>query len=320
MPKAVVILNCLHIRKTTAMLDYQSLCKDKRLYRSVLGIDQTEFQKLIPEFSKNLQLVRETRVINNPNRKRGIGGGCKPTLFAKPSKLLFYVLFFVRVYPTFDIAKLLFALDRSQLHYWYELGLEALELTSKVKIKLPSEKSNTLNKVFKKIPELIDHIADATEQPINRPKYNQEKYYSGKKKRHTIKRQVIISTSRRLLGISNTVEGKKHDRRLAKETKYLHHSPKNSTVITDLGYLGLKEDHPIDIRQITPVKKKKKRELSQTQKEYNKAISSIRVRVEHVICHLKYFKMFSDKLRYRKRSYDNRVANIVGGLYNLRFE
>ncbi len=30
-------------------------------------------------------------------------------------------------------------------------------------------------------------ILDATEQPIQRPKKGQKKYYSGKKKRHTVK-------------------------------------------------------------------------------------------------------------------------------------
>ena len=63
-------------------------------------------------------------------------------------------------------------------------------------------------------------------------------------------------------------------------------------------------------------KKPKGGKLQATQKEFNKNLSSIRVRVEHVICHLKFNKIFSDKVRYRKMSPDQ-ISNIVGGLYNF---
>ncbi|MDR2528645.1 MAG: transposase family protein, partial [Synergistaceae bacterium] len=38
---------------------------------------------------------------------------------------------------------------------------------------------------------------DVTESPIERPKRNQRKYYSGKKKRHTLKTQIIINAKTR---------------------------------------------------------------------------------------------------------------------------
>ena len=37
------------------------------------------------------------------------------------------------------------------------------------------------------------YIIDVTEYTIQRPKYNQKKYYSGKKKKHTIKTQLLIN-------------------------------------------------------------------------------------------------------------------------------
>jgi hypothetical protein len=41
--------------------------------------------------------------------------------------------------------------------------------------------------------EISYYLIDATEQEINRPKKGQKKYYSGKKKKHTIKNQIIIN-------------------------------------------------------------------------------------------------------------------------------
>ena len=141
-----------------------------------------QFDDLLPGFTKNLEIVKL-----RADRLRAIGGGAKPKRFEDSSKLLLYTLFFVRIYPTYDLAQCLFELDKSRLHYWFHLGLKALELTVKVNVPLPVVKCRTLEEMFLKIPELKEHILDATEQRTNRPKYNQKDWYSGKKKCHTKK-------------------------------------------------------------------------------------------------------------------------------------
>ena len=58
------------------------------------------------------------------------------------------------------------------------------------------------------------------ERPIQRPKNpeRQRQFYSGKKKRHSIKNNLIIERrTRKIKGLSTTCEGKKHDKRLADE-------------------------------------------------------------------------------------------------------
>ena len=52
------------------------------------------------------------------------------------------------------------------------------------------------------------------ERPIQRPKNpeRQRQFYSGKKKRHSIKNNLIIDRhTRKIKGLSTTCEGKKHD-------------------------------------------------------------------------------------------------------------
>ena len=46
-------------------------------------------------------------------------------------------------------------------------------------------------------PETL--IIDVTEQPIERPVKGQKQYYSGKKKQHTIKVQILASSIRKIL-------------------------------------------------------------------------------------------------------------------------
>lgn len=161
------------------------------------------------------------------------------------------------------------------------------------------------------------HLTDATEQPINRPKYNQQFFYSGKKRRHTIKRQVLVTPAKKLIGISFAVEGKRHDKQLERDTKYLAHAPPKSRRLVDTAYKDETTDDLWDITTITPYKKHNGGDLTEGQKIFNTNLSSVRVRVEHVIGHLKFNKIFSDKVRYRKMD-PNQISNIVGGLYNFK--
>lgn len=77
-------------------------------------------------------------------------------------------------------------------------------------------------------------IIDTTETPIERPK----KTYSGKKKRHTLKTQIIYHPhSRQILG-GYIARGCIHDINLARKTiKDLYYY---RYVLADLGYYGLK--------------------------------------------------------------------------------
>ena len=66
----------------------------------------------------------------------------------------------------------------------------------------------------------LEFIIDGVERPIQRPKNPewQRQFYSGKKKRHSIKNNLIIERrTRKIKGLSTTCEGKKHDKRLADE-------------------------------------------------------------------------------------------------------
>jgi hypothetical protein len=62
-------------------------------------------------------------------------------------------------------------------------------------------------------------ILDATEQPVQRPKRGQKKYYSGKKRKHTLKTRCFVGLDGMIYAVSNTCHGKIHDFRIYKEQK-----------------------------------------------------------------------------------------------------
>ncbi len=57
----------------------------------------------------------------------------------------------------------------------------------------------------------IERLMDATEKPIERPKRGQRPYYSGKKKRHTLKTEIRTTLDGEIVHVSKTKLGAVHD-------------------------------------------------------------------------------------------------------------
>jgi hypothetical protein len=80
---------------------------------------------------------------------------------------------------------------------------------------------------------------DGTDRRINRPldEQKQREKYSGKKKTHTDKNLLLVNeNTRRVVYLSETVEGKKHDKKLAEESRLSY--PRNAILTKDTGFQG----------------------------------------------------------------------------------
>lgn len=60
-------------------------------------------------------------------------------------------------------------------------------------------------------------IIDCTEQPVQRPKNEQKQWYSGKKKHHSIKTEVIVTHKGRIVCVSDPAPGSVHDITIRKQ-------------------------------------------------------------------------------------------------------
>jgi IS5 family transposase len=84
-------------------------------------------------------------------------------------------------------------------------------------------------------------------------------------------------------------------------------------VITDTGYLGIKNEHS---KSEHPKKKSKNHPLTKKEKRRNKKISQKRVINEHVIGFLKRFRILSGKYRNRRKRFCLRF-NLIAGICNF---
>ena len=89
--------------------------------------------------------------------------------------------------------------------------------------------------------------------------------------------------------------------------------PENARAYADSGYQGYQNDHPeLDI----PYKSSKKHPLTKDEEEYNRGLSSFRVRVEHAIRRIKTFRILADRFRYPRASHTTKFA-IAAGIANI---
>jgi DDE superfamily endonuclease len=177
------------------------------------------------------------------------------------------------------------------------------------RLKTPAEE------VEKYFPGFLAFV-DSTEQEIPRPvdKERRKMYYSGKKKKHGIKNQIMVNNRGFIIHKTSHKKGRKHDYDIYKKNHPV--TPKEVINVFDLGYLGVEKDFPEQLSSL-PYRKKRNLQLSQKQKEYNKMHSKKRIVIEHAICRLKKYRILADVFRNRLRKY-NKVSDIVSGLVNYR--
>ncbi len=228
------------------------------------------------------------------------------------------LLIYYRLYITYTLTGFLFDLDQSNVCR----GIQKIELLIRKCVPIPQKIYNktkkrlrTPDEVEKYFPGFLSFI-DSTEQQIPRPKDNKRRkmYYSGKKKRHTVKTQLMANDQGIIMHRLRYKKGRRHDYDIYKENHPI--TPKEVVNIFDLGYLGVEKDFP-EQKSYIPNRKKRNQELSKEEKEYNKSHSRKRIVIEHTICRLKKYKIMSDIFRNRLRKY-NRISDIVAGLVNYR--
>lgn len=154
-------------------------------------------------------------------------------------------------------------------------------------------------------------VVDVTESPIERPKKKQRAYYSGKKKRHTLKAQVVVNQASGQIICTAFELGRVHDFRLFK----LHRIPMlpQQLCLADKGYQGLAKLHP---SSCTPTKKSRQTKLDKFERQHNRLLARLRVVAEHVNRRLKIFRILAERYRNRRRRFGLRF-NLIAALLNF---
>jgi len=307
----------------SSMITVNRALKSDRLLKATTGLSVAEFNQLVQNFGQELQKavwIRYEIGVKRGDRERKPGGGRTGNLRSFTEKL-FFVLFYFKCYPTFDVLGLLFDLNRSNAHRNIQKLTPILEKTLGKKMVLPKRKISTLEELFEIFPNVKDLFIDGTERPIQRPKDSekQKENYSGKKKAHTRKNIVITDKNRRIGYLSPPGVGKEHDYGMFKELFPQGIFPKSITLWLDKAFLGVEKDYPEATVRMSR-KKPKGKELTDEEEVQNKVISGFRVLIEHAIGGAKRFRITSDKFRNKKDEFNDVAMLISCGLWNYHLK
>jgi len=293
-------------------MNIEKVLSNSRLVRAILGVSKYEFEALLLVFE---QIVHER--YESKKRKRAIGGGANGNI-KSPRKKLFYILFYIKTYPTFDMAAFIFASSKSRTHQWAHDILPLLEKALGRKIVLPKRRINTPEEFFAAFPGIKEVMLDGVERPTIRSKKDktQRKHYSGKKKRHARKNVIVADKNKRILILTPSKHGRAHDKKLADKFLLAHRLPSQVAILADTGFQGLQHTHP---NILMPKKKPSGGFLTDEEKSMNRLISSVRMTVEHAIGGMKRLRCVSDTYR-NKNGLDDRLVNAAAGLWNLHLQ
>lgn len=159
--------------------------RDDRYMRSLTGLSISQFEALLETFSAVYQELRQQAYETARaagTRQRQPGGGAKGKLPTLADKLLF-VLYYYKVYPTFDVLGTQFKMARSKAHTnLYKLSAVLYATLVRLEM-LPYREFKTLEDLKAALQGVEQIIIDATERAYRRPQddVTQREHYSGKK-------------------------------------------------------------------------------------------------------------------------------------------
>lgn len=295
------------------MLRYPRLSRHPGIFRAMTGLSVAEFDALAAEAIPALA-VADRRRLSRPDRRRAIGAG-HPTALRPRDQLLLTVVW-LRRYPTDTVLGYLYGVDEATVRRTRQRVLPVLERLGRATMRLPDPGKYhrpTLDVLLAETPALAV-LVDTFEQPTQRPKDRAEAdtYYSGKKKRHTLKSQVAVNEpDGTVADVPESVRGPTHDLTLLKESALLARLPPDVGALGDLIYQGIAAAHPAGLGA-TPRKKPRGKERPPEDVAFNRAFARRRVTVEHTIRRLRIYECLPQVDRHHRQQHTARVVAVAG--------
>jgi len=299
------------------MIDFEKLKHKPLLLNCLTGLSLAAFRELLLAFSAAYEAdwTQRDQQRRQPRQRRR-GAGQKGALPRIEDKLVF-ILFYFRMYPVQLAQGFFFGMGQPQANEWIHRLSPILKQALGYELQLPARDPQTIEQALAACPGL-EFIIDGTERPIRRPQdpQRQQQNYSGKKKRHTRKNNLLSDKrTRKIKALSPTVAGNQHDKKLADAQNWRF--PPGSTLWKDTGFQGYE---PVGVRTFQPTKKPKGRDLSSEERLTNAAISKERIGIEHSLAGVKVFRIVHDIFRNLRQNFDDLVMEIACGLHNIRVD
>lgn len=296
------------------MIKYFKYRKKPRRFVAMTGLTIAEFDELEPKFARQFHKRMETFTLEGKERQNRPYVAYRNSPLRTSGEKLFFILSFLKNNPLQEVQGALFGMTQPKANLWLHCLTPVLLETFTALGEVPARTPEALL-LRCKGQTLFMH--DGVERPIPRPldPEMQRLFYSGKAGFHTVKNNLLIEQDCRILFLTATVEGKRHDKKLAEQAAFT--LPDGSRLLQDLGFQGFALDGVVILQ---PKKKPKGQPLSDLDKARNQWLASLRMRIEHVIGGVQRMRIAKDKIRNRKQGFRDSIMAICCALHNFRLK
>jgi hypothetical protein len=285
-------------------MNYQLIRNNAAQFKALTSLTVEEFDELLPKFEAHwLHFITRFTLGGQPRTRRYSPRDSEH--LSSVGEKLFFILSYQKTNSLQEFIAAAFGLTQDMSNKWIHVLSPLLQ-------KALSEYKAARRAADIRVESGQKYAVDATERTIERPTYDQEEYYSGKKHRHSVKNLVLCTMSGIILFCGTTVTGKLHDKKLADQTLSFS---KEIKALMDLGFLGYTSP---GVEVILPHKKPPKKELTEAQKTYNTEHARERVIVENAFSGVKIMRIVKDTNRNRKQDYRDLVMDTAVSLHNFR--
>jgi hypothetical protein len=271
--------------------------------RALFGLTVAALSELLVKMLPELLRQRQAERARRPGRQRAVGGGRRRRL--KPYQEVLLTLVYLRHNVAHAVVGELFGVSADTAENTFH------EVVFVLRDICPAQRWDA-EKRWKKnepswTPDEVERVLiDSFESPVRRPSLpdRQKRVYSGKKKRHTLKSQVVTDTKGEILDLDPGQRGPTADKRLYEQSTVEEHYP-NAQKQGDLAYQGI-----TGVR--VPHKQPKGRHLTEEQRAENRRLAAIRVHVEHGIRRIKGWRIVRDDYRIALGLFPLIASTVVG--------
>ncbi len=200
------------------MLQYLELKEKPREFLAATGITDEEFQAILLTFEKCYQLSLPPKPKPTRKKKQRAGGGGRKSKLTTLSDKLFFILVYQKTFQLQTMHGLQFDLSQGRVNYWVHRLLPVLRKSLASMGMKPECDGKQVAALLEASEGGANLSLDATERRLQRPvnAEKQKEKYSGKKKTHTDKNLLLANeNTKKIVYLSATMEGKKHDKKLA---------------------------------------------------------------------------------------------------------
>src|SRR5712692_488925 len=194
--------------------------------RALFGLTLVALSELLAKVLPELVRRRQAERVRRPDRQRAVGGGRRRRL--KPYQEVLLTLVYLRHNVAHAVVGELFGVSADTAENTFHDVVFVLrdvcpanrwDAEKKWKKGEPSWKPDNVERV----------LIDSFESPVRRPSLpaRQKRVYSGKKKRHTLKTQIVTDAQGEILDIDPGYRGPTADKRLYEQSTVAEHYPQD---------------------------------------------------------------------------------------------